>query len=69
MNTPVEEGDYEGLVDVMAKLLGVRGKQMMADTMFEPLMKTVELLEHYQQEIPDTVYQHLQVRVMSVSNQ
>ena len=61
MNSPVEEGDYEGLVSVMAKLLAVREKQNAADAMFEPLMETVELLKYYQQDVSDAVHLQLQV--------
>ena len=62
MTGTVEEGDYQGLVGVMARLLSVKDKRTTADTMFEPLMQTVELLKTYQQEISDSVYVQLQVK-------
>ena len=58
----VEEGDYNGLVDVMAMLLAVKDKQAKTDVMFEPLTETVELLKTYQQELSDSVHFQLQVK-------
>lgn len=63
MQGNVEEGDYQGLVDIMARLLAVKDKQAIADTMFEPLTETVELLKTYQQELPESVYLQLQVLI------
>jgi dynein heavy chain len=60
MAVTVEEGNYEGLVDVMARLLAVKDKQATADIMFKPLMETVELLKTYGQELPDCVHFQLQ---------
>lgn len=64
MTGSVEEGDYQGLVDVMARLLAVKDKQAVADTMLEPLTQTIELLKSYQQELPDAV--HLQLQVSNI---
>ena len=61
MTGSVEEGDYQGLVDVMGRLLAVKGKQAIADTLFGPLTETVELLKTYQQELPESVHLQLQV--------
>ena len=33
-----------------------------ADTMFEPLKETIELLKYYGQALPDEVHQQLQVK-------
>ena len=59
----VEEGDYQGLVDVMARLMAVKDQQATADTMFEPLTQTIQLLKTYQQELPDAVHLQLQVSI------
>ena len=67
MSGTVEEGDYQGLVDVMARLMAVKDKQAMADTMFEPLTQTIELLKTYQQELPDAVHIQLQVSNLNLS--
>ncbi|XP_064397591.1 dynein beta chain, ciliary-like isoform X3 [Halichondria panicea] len=56
----VEEGDYDGLVDMMSHLMAVKDKQTIADNMFEPLKATIELLKTYGQELSDDV--HLQVQ-------
>uniref|UniRef100_A0A3Q2SZQ2 Dynein axonemal heavy chain 9 n=1 Tax=Fundulus heteroclitus TaxID=8078 RepID=A0A3Q2SZQ2_FUNHE len=55
----VGEGDYGGLVEVMGHLLGVKERQTITDTMFEPLHQTIALLKMYEQELPDVVYKHL----------
>lgn len=59
----VEEGDYNGLVEIMGNLMGVKERQSTADDMFEPLKHTIDLLKTYQQELPDAVYQQLEVGV------
>ncbi len=53
--TPVEEGDYQGLVDVMGHLMAVKDRQATTDEMFEPLKQTIELLKTYDQEMPEVV--------------
>ena len=60
LSKSVEEGDYDGLVDVMIHLLAVRDRQAATDTMFEPLKQTIELLKVYDQEMSDDVHQLLQ---------
>lgn len=65
LSASVEEGDYQGLVDVMARLLAVKDKQTTADHMFEPLTKTIVLLKTYQQELPDAVHLQLQVSIVN----
>ena len=56
----VEEGDYDGLVEVMGYLMAVKDRQQSTDTMFEPLKQTIELLKSYGQEMPDDIYLQLQ---------
>ena len=56
----VQEGDYNGLVTCMGHLMAVKDRQATTDEMFEPLKKTIELLRHYGQELPDEVHQQLQ---------
>ena len=60
LSKSIEEGDYDGLVDVMIHLLAVRDRQAATDTMFEPLKQTIELLKVYDQEMSDDVHQLLQ---------
>ncbi|XP_067673689.1 dynein beta chain, ciliary-like [Haliotis asinina] len=60
LNTPVEEGDYNGLVNVMGHLFAVRERQSSTDEMFEPLKHTIELLKTYEQEMPEEVHVQLQ---------
>lgn len=59
---PVEEGDYQGLVNVMGYLMNVKERQATTDEMFEPIKNTIELLKHYDQELPEEVNVLLQVR-------
>uniref|UniRef100_A0A8C9XQ20 Dynein axonemal heavy chain 17 n=1 Tax=Sander lucioperca TaxID=283035 RepID=A0A8C9XQ20_SANLU len=56
----VEEGDYGGLVGVLAHLLAVKERQNSTDAMFEPLQQTIGLLKVYEQELPDVVYKQLE---------
>lgn len=58
----MEEGDYEGLVNVMGYLMNVKERQTTTDDMFEPLRDTIELLKQYDQELPEEVNVLLQVR-------
>ena len=57
---PVEEGDYNGLVDCMGHLVAVKDRQSTTDDMFEPLKQTIELLKTYDQEMPEEVHIQLQ---------
>ncbi|KAI7797195.1 putative dynein heavy chain 9, partial [Triplophysa rosa] len=56
----VEEGDYNGLVEIMGNLMAVKERQSTTDDMFEPLKHTIDLLKTYQQELPDAVYKQLE---------
>ncbi|NWI70492.1 DYH17 protein, partial [Todus mexicanus] len=59
LNKPLEEGDYDGLVEVMGHLMRVKERQAMTDSMFEPLKETVALLSTYGEEMPEEI--HLQL--------
>ena len=50
---------------MMGHLLAVKEKQVATDNLFEPLHETIELLKSYGQELPDEVYQQLQVRLVT----
>jgi len=39
----------------------MKDRQAATDEMFEPMKQAIELLKIYNQELPDEVYQHLQV--------
>ena len=60
LTKPVEEGDYDGLVEVMGHLMAVKERQATTDEMFEPLKQTIELLKTYDQEMPEEVHMQLQ---------
>ena len=57
----VNEGEYENLVEMMGHLGAVREKTAIYDNMFDPLKKKIELLKAYGQEVPDDVFDRLQV--------
>ncbi|KAA8584116.1 hypothetical protein FQN60_015324, partial [Etheostoma spectabile] len=61
LSLQVEEGDYGGLVGVLAHLMAVKERQSSTDAMFEPLQQTIGLLKLYEQELPDVVYKQLEV--------
>ena len=63
----MEEGDYDGLVGVMGHLMAVKDRQATTDTMFEPLKETLELLQSYDQVLPDEVHQQLEVMTCVLS--
>lgn len=63
---PVEEGDYQGLVNVMGFLMNVKERQATTDEMFEPIKNTIELLKYYEQELPEEVNVLLQVRINKI---
>lgn len=65
---PVEEGDYNGLVECMGYLFAVKDRQATTDEMFEPLKQTIELLKTYDQELPEEVHQQLQVTLQLQRN-
>ncbi|XP_044764909.1 dynein beta chain, ciliary [Coccinella septempunctata] len=56
----VQEGDYQALVNVMGFLLNVKERQAITDDMFGPLRDTIELLQFYDQDIPEEVHVYLQ---------
>ena len=57
---PVEDGDYDGLVECMGHLVAVKDRQATTDDMFDPLKQTIELLKTYEQEMPEEVHMQLQ---------
>uniref|UniRef100_A0A8C4U7P5 Dynein axonemal heavy chain 17 n=1 Tax=Falco tinnunculus TaxID=100819 RepID=A0A8C4U7P5_FALTI len=59
LSKPLEEGDYEGLVEVTGHLMRVKERQAATDSMFEPLKETVALLSTYGEEMPEKI--HLQL--------
>jgi dynein heavy chain len=62
----VKEGDYTHLVHMMGQLGDVREKTTQYDGMFDPIKNKIELLKTYGQEVPDDVYEKLQVILMDV---
>lgn len=62
LTKPVEEGDYDGLVEVMGHLMRVKDRQATTDGMFEPLKETIALLSTYGEEMPEEIHLQLQVR-------
>ncbi|XP_061675536.1 dynein axonemal heavy chain 11 isoform X2 [Syngnathoides biaculeatus] len=56
----VPKGDHHSLVEVMSHLLAIRDRQVITDTMFEPLKDTVILLERHGVTIPDKVHWQLE---------
>lgn len=56
----VKEGDYEGLVNIMAYLMHVKERAVITDEMFEPMQETIELLKYYDMDIPEEVNVFLQ---------
>ena len=64
LTKPVDEGDYDGLVECMEHLSAVKDRQANTDEMFEPLKQTIELLKTYEQEMPEEVHMQLQVSLI-----
>ena len=62
MGKEVKEGDYAHLVQMMGNLGDVRERTTQYDSMFDPIKNKIELLKTYGQEVPDEVYEKLQVR-------
>lgn len=56
----VSEGNYDGLVNVMAFLMNVKERAITTDDMFEPMQETIDLLKYYDQDIPEEVNVYLQ---------
>ena len=57
----VKKGDFQGLVEIMGHLMALKERQSSTDEMFEPLKQTIELLKTYGQELPETVFEQLEV--------
>lgn len=51
----VQEGDYDGLVTIMAYLMHVKERATITDEMFEPMQETIDLLKYYDMDIPEEV--------------
>lgn len=51
----VEEGDYDGLVNIMAYLMNVKERAVTTDEMFEPMQEIINLLKFYDMDIPEEV--------------
>ncbi|XP_066917361.1 dynein beta chain, ciliary-like [Clytia hemisphaerica] len=60
LTKPVEEGDYDGLVDCMGHLMAVKDRSTTTDAMFEPLKQSIELLKSYNQELSEETHTLLQ---------
>lgn len=61
--TPVEEGDYAGLLHVMGYLYQVRERSLKVQEMFEPLKEIMDMLQEYNVEFSEET--HLQLQVSS----
>ncbi|PSN39336.1 Dynein beta chain [Blattella germanica] len=59
--TPVEEGDYQGLLKVMGYLYKVRERTLKTDEMFEPLKEIMDMLKAYDVEFSEETYLQLQM--------
>lgn len=51
----IKEGDYDGLVNIMAYLMHVKERALTTDDMFEPMKETIDLLKYYDMDIPEEV--------------
>lgn len=51
----VKEGDYDGLVSIMAYLMQVKERAVKTDNMFEPMQETIQLLKYFDMDIPEEV--------------
>ncbi|PKU27917.1 dynein heavy chain axonemal [Limosa lapponica baueri] len=60
LNKPLEEGDYDGLVEVMGHLMRVKERQVETDGLFQPLRETVALLSTYGEEMSEEIHLQLQ---------
>ncbi|XP_056152705.1 dynein axonemal heavy chain 17-like [Lampris incognitus] len=56
----VQEGDYQGLLEVMGHLIRVKGRQAVTDSMFASLKDTIEFLRVYGEALPDEIHEKLQ---------
>ena len=50
----------------MGHLMALKERQSSTDDMFEPLKQTIELLKTYGQELPETVFEQLEVSAKSM---
>ena len=64
-----EEGDYQGLVNVMGLLNAVRDRQSDTDVMFEPLKQTIDMLKTCGVDMSEKVYNQLEVKIASLALQ
>ncbi|XP_071672368.1 dynein axonemal heavy chain 17 isoform X2 [Patagioenas fasciata] len=60
LSKPLQEGDYDGLVEVMGHLMRVKDRQAVTDNMFGPLKETIALLSTYGDEMPEEIHLQLQ---------
>lgn len=51
----VNEGDYDGLVNIMAYLLNIKERAVTTDEMFDPMQEIINLLKFYDMDIPEEV--------------
>ncbi|XP_004857611.1 dynein heavy chain 9, axonemal isoform X1 [Heterocephalus glaber] len=56
----VEQGDFQGLVEIIGHLVALKERQSSTNEMFEPLKQTIELLKTYDQELPEAVFKQLE---------
>ncbi|NXG62204.1 DYH17 protein, partial [Hemiprocne comata] len=59
LSRSLEEGDYDGLVEVIGYLMQIKERRATTDTMFEPLKETIVLLSTYGEEMPEEIHQQL----------
>lgn len=61
LNSPAVKRDHQGFIDGMTQLFAVRDRQSTIDMMFEPLRRTILLLERYGVTIPELFYTQMEV--------
>ncbi|XP_017887523.2 dynein beta chain, ciliary-like [Ceratina calcarata] len=57
---PIQEDDYEGLLETIYYLKEVRDRQFEIEDMFDPIKKTIELLQNYDVVLEDKIFEWLQ---------
>ncbi|XP_043973511.1 dynein axonemal heavy chain 11 isoform X1 [Gambusia affinis] len=60
LNSPAVKRDHQGFIDGMTQLFAVRDRQSTIDMMFEPLRRTILLLERYGVTIPELFYTQME---------
>ena len=60
LSKPIEEGDYETLVEIMGNLMAVKDRQEETDELFEPLKQMIDLLKQYNQTLDEDILDLLQ---------